>query len=236
MVLICSPHRLKGFRFPTSVVSYAVWAYHRFNMSLRDVEDFLAERGLTVSYETIRVWVTRFGPEVAKKIRRARPIVTDKWHLDEVVIMIRGEKHWLWRAVDSDGTVLDIMVQKRRNAFAAKRFLTRLVCRWGKPRVIITDKLGSYGVAIRDMLPSIDHRRHKGLNNRAKASHRHTRRREKNAGGFKSAAHAQRSLETHDHTSRLFRPKRHRLNATDYRQTRTNAFQIWNELMSEVRA
>jgi len=150
--------------------------------------------------------------------------------------MIQGVKHWLWRAVDSDGTVLDILVQQRRNAFAAKRFLMKLVCRWGKPRVIITDKLGSYGVAIREMLPSVDHRSHKGLNNRAEASHRHTRRREKAAGGFKSADHIQRSLETHDQTSTLFRPKRHRMNATDYRQTRHNAFEIWNELASELRA
>ena len=128
MILTKSTLRLKGFRFPFSVISYAVWAYHRFNLSLRDVEDLLAERGVTVSYETIRVWVTRFGPNIAREIRRARPDVTDKWHLDEVVIVIRGEKHWLWRAVDSEGTVLDIMVQKRRNAFAAKRFVMKLVC------------------------------------------------------------------------------------------------------------
>jgi len=104
MILTKSTLRLKGFRFPFSVISYAVWAYHRFNLSLRDVEDLLAERGVTVSYETIRVWVTRFGPNIAREIRRARPDVTDKWHLDEVVIVIRGEKHWLWRAVDSEGT------------------------------------------------------------------------------------------------------------------------------------
>ena len=234
MILTKSTLRLKGFRFPFSVISYAVWAYHRFNLSLRDVEDLLAERGVTVSYETIRVWVTRFGPNIAREIRRARPDVTGKWHLDEVVIVIRGEKHWLWRAVDSEGTVLDIMVQKRRNAFAAKRFVMKLVCRWGKPRVIITDKLGSYGVAIRLLLPTIDHRQHKGLNNRAEASHRHSRRREKISGGFKSMEHAQRSLETHDQASTLFRTKRHRLNATDYRTTRINAFEIWNQLAANI--
>ena len=147
MISQTSQPRLKGYRFPRSIVSYAVWAYHRFALSLRDVEDLLAERGVTVSYETIRAWVGKFGAQIAKRVRAARRQPTNKWHLDEVVITIRGKKHWLWRAVDSNGEILDILVQTRRNARAAKRFISRLIARWGMPRVIITDKLRSYSAA-----------------------------------------------------------------------------------------
>ena len=136
--------RLKGFRFPRSVIGYAVWAYHRFALSLRDAEDLLAARGITVSYETIRDWVARFGVQFAAKVRRDRPLPADKWHLDEVVIPINGEKFWLWRAVDGNGDVLDILLQKQRNAKAAKRFFGRLVDQFGEPRVAVTDKLRSY--------------------------------------------------------------------------------------------
>ena len=137
MINEVSQPRLKGFRFPRSIISYAVWAYHRFALSLRDVEDLLAERGVIVSYESIRVWCQRFGIQIASRIRRDRPAPADKWHLDEVVISIRGQKHWLWRAVDANGDVLEILVQSRRNAHAAKRFLTKLMRRWGLPRVIV---------------------------------------------------------------------------------------------------
>ena len=220
--------RLKGFRFPRSVIGYAVWAYHRFALSLRDVEDLLASRGITVSYETIRVWVTRFGPQFAAQIRRNRPAPADKWHLDEVVIQINGRKHWLWRAVDANGDVLDILVQSRRNKAAALRFFRKLFKTWGQPRIIITDKLRSYGAALKELTPGIEHRQHKGLNNRAEASHRHTRRREKVMGRFKSPRQTQRFLSTHDQTTTLFRPKRHRLTARVYRQTRTDAFDLWS--------
>ena len=157
---------LKGFRFPRSVIGYAVWAYHRFALSLRDVEDLLASRGIKVSYETIRDWVARFGSVIAAKIRKARPKPSDKWHLDEVVLMIKGVKHWLWRAVDAKGDVLDILVQSRRNKAAAKRFFRKLFKRWGQPRVFVTDKLRSYGAALKELTPGIEHRQHKGLNNR----------------------------------------------------------------------
>ena len=139
MISAISPSRLKGHRFPVPIISYAVWAYLRFALSLRDVEDLLAERGITVSYETIRAWVRKFGPKISKRIRANRKQPSDKWHLDEVVIMVRGVKNWLWRAVDSDGDVLDILMQSRRNTRAAKRFISRLMARWGKPRVIVTD-------------------------------------------------------------------------------------------------
>lgn len=227
---------LKGYRFPRSIISYAVWAYHRFALSLRDVEDLLAERGVTVSYETIRAWVGRFGPAIAAAIRRDRPTPDDKWHMDEVVISIRGRKHWLWRAVDAKGDVLDILVQSRRNARAAKRFMRKLLRRWGVPRVGVTDKLGSYVVALRDLCPSVDHRRHKRLNNRIEASHRHTRRREKIMGRFKSPGQAQRVLSIHDQTAALFRPRRHQLSAISYRHSRADAFNLWNDYAAEMNA
>lgn len=140
MILSVPSWALKGFRFPRSVIGYAVWTYHRFALSLRDVENLLAERGITVSLETIRVWVGKFGTQIAAKIRREP---ADKWHLDEVVVPIRGKKHWLWRAVDGNGDTLEILVQSRRNARSTKRFLRKLMTRWGIPRIIVTDKLRS---------------------------------------------------------------------------------------------
>ncbi len=236
MISQTSQPRLKGYRFPRSIVSYAVWAYHRFALSLRDVEDLLAERGVTVSYETIRAWVGKFGAQIAKRVRAARRQPTDKWHLDEVVITIRGKKHWLWRAVDSNGEILDILVQTRRNARAAKRFISRLIARWGMPRVIITDKLRSYSAALRKLGLAVDHRAHKGLNNRIEGSHRPTRKREKIQARFKSARQAQRFLAVHDETANLFRPRRHTMTATTFRQKRADAFCEWAGCASELAA
>ncbi|WP_120499046.1 IS6 family transposase [Roseovarius sp. EL26] len=234
MICQVSQLRLKGHRFPRSIISFAVWAYHRFALSLRDVEDLLAERGIIVSYETIRAWVRKLGAQIAKRVRTARKQPSDKWHLDEVVIMIRGVKHWLWRAVDSNGEVLDILVQTRRNARAAKRFIARLIARWGKPRIIVTDKLRSYGAAFRKLALDVDHRAHKGLNNRIEGSHRPTRKREKIQGRFKSARQAQRFLTAHDETANLFRPRRHKMTASTYRQKRATAFLHWNQYATEL--
>lgn len=228
--------RLKGFRFPRSVIGYAVWAYYRFALSLRDVEDLLAARGITVSYETIRDWVARFGVQFAAMVRRDRPRPADKWHLDEVVVRIKGRKHWLWRAVDANGDVLDILVQSRRNKEAALRFFRKLFKVWGQPRVIVTDKLKSYAAAKSELAPGIEHRQHKGLNNRSEASHRHTRRREKVMGRFKSPGQAQRFLSVHDQTAALFRPKRHLLSAPSYRHSRKDAFDLWTEYANEMTA
>lgn len=163
--------RLKGFRFPREIIAYAVWVYHRFALSTADVEDLLAERGVTVSRETIRQWVNRFGRFFADCIRRDRTAVADKWHLEEVVIPINGQKCWLWRAVDAKGDTLDILVQPPRNAKAARRFLKRLVSQFGQPRVVIADKLRSYSKPIRDIVPGADHRARKGLNKRIEGSH-----------------------------------------------------------------
>ena len=236
MLNVTDLSRLKGYRFPRSVIGYAVWAYHRFNLSLRDTEDLLAERGIVVSYETIRAWMAKFGPQIAAKVRQDRPAPADKWHLDEVVIPIRSKKHWLWRAVDSNGDVLDVLVQSRRNKAAALRFFRKLFKRWGEPRVLVTDKLRSYGAALNDLAPGIEHRQHKGLNNRSEASHRHTRRREKVMGRFKSPGQAQRFLSVHDQAATLFRPKRHHLSARSYRHARSDAFELWNGYTADLAA
>ena len=226
--------RLKGFRFPREIISYAVWVYHRFALSTADVEDLLAERGMIVTREAIRLWVSRFGPHFASCIKRDRPGASDKWHLDEVVIAIRGEKFWLWRAIDAKGDVLDILVQKHRNAKAANRFLRRLVDRYGEPRVVVTDKLRSYIKPFKTVAPDADHRAHKGLNNRIEGSHRPTRKREKIMGKFKSPRQAQRFLETHDQLSTIFRPRRYRLTAISYRHARTDANDLWNSYALEM--
>jgi putative transposase len=220
-----------GYRFPAEVISHTVWLYFRFPLSLRMVEDMLAARGIIVSHETIRQWALKFGQDFANQIRRRLPRAGDKWHLDEVVIKIAGKKHWLWRAVDQDGIVLDILVQSRRDKRAAKRFLRKLLKKQRRPpRVLITDKLASYGAAKGEVMPSVEHRKHKGLNNRAENSHQPTRRRERQMKRFKSAGQAQRFLAAHDHINNLFHLRRDHLLADQYRAARTQAFQIWTEV------
>ncbi len=160
-----SPVSYKRHRFPSSADRPTVWLYFRFPLSLRPVEEFLLARGVIVSYETIRCWAKKFGPVYARRLRRKAPNHTDVWHLDEVVVTIGGRKHWLWRAVDQDGYVLDEIVQVRRNTKAAKRLLIRLIKKLGgAPKRIVTDKLGSYGAARRQIMPAVEHRSHKGLN------------------------------------------------------------------------
>ena len=226
----------KGHRFPPEIIEYAVWLYFRFSLSLRDVEDLLAERGITVSHETVRFWVNKFGCQYAKSIRKNRPGVGDKWHLDEVVISIRGKKYWLWRAVDQNGNALEILVQSRRNTKAAKRFMRKLMKRYGAPRVMITDKLRSYGAAKRDLAPGLEHRSHKGLNNAAEVSHKPTRRRERVMGRFKSARHAQQFLSAHDQINVLFRSRRHKISAISYRRARSDAFAVWHHITCDIAA
>ena len=153
----------KGYRFPSEIISHAVWLYFRFSLSFRDVEELLAERGIIVTYETVRQWCLKFGQTYANELRRRRPRCGDIWHMDEVYLKINGKTHYLWRAVDQDGTVLDILVQSRRNKQAAKRFFQKLLKGLQYvPRVIITDKLKSYGAAKREILPGVEHRQHKG--------------------------------------------------------------------------
>ncbi len=185
----------KGYRFPTEIISHCVWLYFRFSLSFRDVEELMAQRGVVVTYETVRQWCLKFGQTDANELRKRRPRCGDKWHMDEVVLPMRGKKHYLWRAVDQHGNVLDILVQSRRNKQAAKRFFRKLlkVLEY-VPRVIITDKLASYGAAKKELLASVEHRQHTRLNNRAENSHQPTRLRERKMRRFKSAGHAQRFL------------------------------------------
>jgi putative transposase len=195
------------------------------------VEELLAARGIAVSHETVRQWALKFGRGFANEIRRRLPRPGDKWHLDEVQIKIAGKKHWLWRAVDQDGVVLDVLVQSRRDKRAAKRLLRKLLKRQGRPpRVLVTDKLASYPAAKQELMPGVEHRRHKGLNNRAENSHQPTRRRERQMKRFKSPGQAQRFLSAHDQINNLFHLRRDHLSATEYRAARTRAFAIWAEV------
>jgi len=185
--------------------AHAVWLYFRFPLSLRLVEELLLERGIIVSYETIRRWGGKFGPAYAKQLRRRRPSRQDVWHLDEVVVSIAGRKHWLWRTVDQDGYVLDEIVQSRRDTRAARRLLLRLLKKQGMPpKRIITDKLRSYSAAKRDLMPTVEHRSHKGLNNRAENSHLPLRKRGHQMQGFRSAEGLQRFITTFSAIRNLF--------------------------------
>src|SRR3954451_21094289 len=218
----------KRHRFPPEIIAHAVWLYFRFALSYRDVEELLAERGVILTYETVRQWCRKFGQQYANRLRRRRPQPGDKWHLDEVFIQINGTQHYLWRAVDQDGNVLDILVQARRDKRAATKFLRKLLKGLTYvPRVAITDKLASDGAAMRDVLPSVEHRRHKGLNNRAENSHQPTRERERRMRRCKDPGHAQRFLAAYGPLAGHFRPRRHRLTATTYRETRAERFATW---------
>src|SRR5918994_7542551 len=222
--------RYARHRFPAEVISHAVWLYFRFPLSLRMVEEVLAARGILVSHETVGQWALKLGQGFANQIRRRLPAGGDKWHLDEVVITIAGRKHWLWRAVDQHGVVLDILVQSRRNANPAKRLLRKLLKKQGvAPRVLITDKLASYGAAQQEIMPSVEHRQHRGLNNRAENSHQPTRRRERIMKRFKSAGQAQRFLSVHDQVANLFRRPAN-TSAVDHRKSREWAFKVWAEV------
>jgi putative transposase len=217
-------------RFPSEIIGYAVWLYHVFSLSLRDVELILAERGVCVTHESVRGWCQKFGMEFAKRLRRRRPRPGDIWHLDEVFIRINGELRYLWRAVDQHGVVLDILVQDRRNASAAKRFFKRLLQGLQyKPRRLVTDGLRSYGVAHRALLPEVRHRKSRYLNNRAENSHRPTRRRERQMQRFKSCSQAQRFLSAHSVIYGHFRPRRHLMTAADYRCARAKLFKVWRQ-------
>jgi putative transposase len=211
-------------------MSHAVWLYHVFSLSLRDVELILSERGIFVAHESIRRWCLKFGLDFAAKLRRRRPKPGDTWHLDEVFIRINGTLHYLWRAVDQNGVVLDILVQDRRDGTAAKRFFKRLLNGLrDKPRRIVTDGLKSYGVAHRELLPDVRHRASRYLNNRVENSHRPTRRRERQMQRFKSPEQAQRFLSAHGMIYGHFRPRRHLMTATTYQRARAKAFRVWQQ-------
>jgi putative transposase len=227
-----TPPSYRGYRYPVEIIAHAVWLYYRFHLSLRDVEELLAERGVTVSCETIRAWCAKFGPSYTAGLRRRRARPSDKWHLDEVLLKIKGKRRWLWRAVDNHGVVLDILVQPRRDRHAAEAFLRRVLAAAGsEPRVIITDKLASYPPAIRRVLPTAEHRRHKGLNNRAENSHQPTRQRERLMRRFKSPEQAQRFLLPFEAVGDHFRTGRYRTPAAERRQILADRRRTWSEVV-----
>ncbi len=218
-----------GYRFPPEIISHAVWLYHRFGLSFRDVEDLLAQRGITVTYETVWQWCQRFGPVYARWLRCRRGRMGDTWHLDELFVTLQGRRQYLWRAVDEDGDVLDILVQSRRNRRAAARFFRKLLKSQGcVPRRLITDKLGSYSAARRTMMPSVVHCSDRYANNRVEVSHQPTRQRERQMRRFKSAAHLQRFASVHGVVQNLFRVGRHLLRAVHHRWLRARAFVEWD--------
>lgn len=228
--------RYKRHRFPAEIIAHAVWLYFRFPLSVRHVEDLLAERGIDVSFQTVSEWVGKFGSQYAGHIRRrSKGSFADKWHLDEMVVSIKGKKFWLWRAVDAEGYVLDALVQRRRNRKAALRLIRKLLKGQGiAPRVMVTDKLRSYSAAKAELIPGVEHRSHKGLNNRAENSHLAVRRRERGMMRFKSARQCQRFVSIHGPIANLFHSNRKHLSASDHRQHRTAALAIWRQIALSI--
>lgn len=219
-------------RFPGEIISYCVWLYYTFPLSYRDIEKMMLYRGIEVTYESIRNWCHKFGQQYAKQVRRKRPYLTNKWHLDEVVITIKRQQYYLWRAVDSEGNVLDILLQRQRDTKAAKRFFRKLLKQQGfTPPVIVTDKLKSYQAAKNQMLKSVEHRQHKGLNNRAENSHQPTRTRERRMRKFKSPGQAQRFLSAFGPIQAHFHPKQHQLTANCYREQMRQRIEDWQEIV-----
>ncbi|MFB7957640.1 IS6 family transposase [Streptomyces sp. NPDC056045] len=222
-----APPSYKGHRYSVEIIAHCVWLYFRFSLSFREVEELMLERGVLVSHETVRRWYTKFGQAYANGLGRRRVQTGDKWHLDEVFLRINGELKYLWRAVDADGNVLDILVQDRRDTAAARRFFHKLLKKTcSVPRVIVTDKLRSYSAAHREITPSVEHRAHKGLNNRAENSHQPTRQRERVMKGFRSIGGAQQFLSAFSSISPHFRP----MTATQYRTEMTTRFVIRDEI------
>ena len=218
----------KRHRFPPDVIRHAVWLYFRFTLSLRDVEEMLAERGIETNYDTIRCWTLKFGRLFAQNLRRSRPKPTGRWHLDEMVVKISGKRMWLWRAVDDEGEVLDMLVQKRRNTKAAMRLFRKLLKNNGvRPETIVTDKLASYGAAARKLNLSDRHRPGRmPSNNRAENSHLVIRRRERKQQKFKSQCSAQRFLSTHAAVYNTFNTQPHLITKPTLRLLRGGAFKI----------
>jgi len=218
----------KRHRFPSEIIQYAVWLYHRFNVSHRDIEDLLAERSIEVSYESIRSWCNKFGSHYARRLKRRHLGFGDTFYMDEVFVKIQGKQQYLWRAVDQDGEVVDVFLQSRRDGAAAKRFFKRLIRNHGnEPRKIVTDKLRSYGVAHRELIPEAIHDTSQYANNRAEVSHQPTRVRERGMRRFKSTQQAQRFLSAHAAVYNLFNLGRHLVSAMHYRLFRDNAFSSW---------
>jgi putative transposase len=222
---------------PAEVISHCVWLSFRCCLSYCDVEALMAARGVILTCEAVHYWCRKFGQGYAHQLRRRSPKPGDTWHLDELFLTIHGQRHYLWRAVDQDGNILDILVQRRRDNMAAKTCFRKLLKGLTYvPRVIMTDKLPSYGAAKRELLPSLEHRQHRYLNNRAENSHQPTRQRERRMGRFKSPGHAQRFLSAYGPITSHFRPRRHRLPGRTYRQEMTRRYQTWQDITGTIMA
>lgn len=191
----------------------------------------LAERGILVSYETVRRWCVKFSPRYQRALKRRESRLGDAWFCDEVFVSIGGKQRYLWRAVDQDGDVLDILIQDRRDRAAAERFFRKVLRgQQVEPARVVTDWLRSYIPAVRNVLPNATHHTEKYANNRAENSHQSTRRRERQMQRFKSKRHAQRFLGLHARVGNLFRRDRYLLNATNYRLFRAQAFETWKQV------
>src|SRR6267143_6326965 len=215
-------------RFPPPVIQHSIWLYLRFTLSYRDVEELLAERGLEASYETVRRWVLKFGPGFARRLRRSRPRPSDRWHLDEMVVRIDGKRMYLWRVVDHEGEVLDALVQRRRDKRAALRLMRKLLRKQGfAPKLLVTDKLRSYGAALRHLGLGCHHEQGLRMNNRAENSHQIVRRRERKMQRFKSAGSAQHFLSMHAAVHNNFNFQRHLISRSTLRIFRAEAAAQW---------
>src|ERR671929_724880 len=216
------------YQFPAVLIQHAVWLYLRFTLSYRDVEDLLAERGIELSYETVRRWVRKFGPVFAQRLRRSHPKPSRYWHLDEMVVQIAGKAVYFWRAVDHEGEVIDVLVQRRRARKAAVKLMRKLLKKQGfAPAVVVTDKLRSYGAAFREMGLAARHEQGQRMNNRAENSHQPTRRRERKMQGFKSPGSAQRFLACHAALQNIFNLQRHLISRATLRRFRAAALEQW---------
>lgn len=223
----------KRHRFPSDIISHAVWLYYRFNLSHRDIEDLLAERGIIVTRESIRLWCIKFGAVYTRRLKRKRGGYGDTFYIDEVFVRVNGKQHYLWRAVDQDGDVVDVYLQAKRDGAAAKRFFKRLLRSNGEePRKIVTDKLRSYGIAHRELIPNSIHSTIQYENNRAEQSHESTRVRERGMRRFKSVRQAQRFLGAHAAVQNLFNLGRHLIRAQHYRELRMSAFGEWSRAVA----
>ena len=217
-----------GYWFPPDVIRQAIWLYLRFTLSLRDVEDLLAERGVAVSYETVRRWVNHFGPMIAANQRKRRLKPHTTWHVDEVYLKIDGRMVYLWRAVDAEGEVLDVLVQSKRNKHAALKLMRKLLKTYAfVPERLVTDDLQSYSAAVRDLGIERRHERGRWKNNRAENSHQPTRRRERTMQRFKSAGSAQKFLSSHAAVYNTFNLQRHLTSAQAHRVLRAEAMDTW---------
>jgi putative transposase len=228
-----APISYRRHRFPPVVIRHAVWLYLRFTLSYRDVEELLAERGLGLSYESVRGWVLKFGPAITRGLRRCRPRPSDRWHLDEMVVRIAGKQMYLWRAVDHEGEVLEILVQRRRDRSAAVKLMRKLLRKQGfAPTRVTTDKLRSYGAAFRHLGLACHHEQGQRANNRVENSHQAVRRRERKLQQFKSARSAQRFLSIHGAVHNTFNFQRQLISRSTLRVFRAEATAKWQDAVA----